>query len=80
MVKNCSICNSSNSDFNLCEIHLKAYENINASYKEWTKAFNNNLSTGEYLRKILNLQDTGNAIREVARYLLENNTSLDQNG
>jgi hypothetical protein len=79
MVKNCSICNSSNSDFNLCEIHLKAYENINASYKDWAKAFNNKLSTDEYLRRILNLQYTGDAIREVARYLLENNTSLIQN-
>lgn len=48
-------------------------------YEDWVKALNNELSMNEYLNKILNLQDTGNAIREVATYLLENNTSLTQN-
>jgi len=79
MEKKCTICNGLNKEFDLCEIHLKAYENLNASYEDWVKALNNELSINEYLKKILNLIDTGNAIREVATYLLENNTSLTQN-
>ena len=80
MEKNCAICNRLDKEFNLCGIHLKAYKNLNESYKDWLKALNNELSMNGYLKKILNLQDTGNAIREVATYLLENDMSSNQNG
>jgi hypothetical protein len=79
MKEKCTICNDLDREFNLCEIHLKAYKNLKGSYEGWAKALNNELSMNEYLEKILNLQDTGRAIREVAKYLLENNSSLTQN-
>lgn len=79
MEKKCAICDGLDKEFNLCKIHLKAYENLNVGYEDWVKALNNELSMNECLNQILNLQDTGNAIREVATYLLENNTSLTQN-
>ncbi len=79
MEEKCAICNDLAREFNLCEIHLKAYENLKVSYEDWVKALNNKLSMNEYLEKILNMKDTGRAIREVAKYLLENNSSLTQN-
>jgi len=72
MSKTCSLCQRKaalSSDF--CETHKIAESNVKAGYKEWARAFDGDISMKNYLECIINLPETGEKAKEVARHLLK---------
>jgi hypothetical protein len=53
----------------LCELHLKAYDNLMKSYAVWRKALKT--CWQEYLSQITKNSLTGACVKEVAEYLIE---------
>ncbi len=53
-----------------CSVHLKAYENIIENYECWKKALT--ISWREYLSEIKRNPLTGEWVKEVASYLINN--------
>jgi len=51
-----------------CELHQKAYENIQKKFEAWKKA--SNIEWKEYLNEIVKNQLTGTWAKEVAENLL----------
>ncbi len=76
MDKTCILCDRPIIESKLCEIHLTAYNNLNNRNKKWLKAFNGKLTMEEFLEKIVKLQDTGNAVKEMAMHLLRNSLKV----
>ena len=71
----CKLCEREVSRRGLCEFHLKAFCNLEGSFEDWKKAFN--ISWKEYLSQIAMNSSTGNWVKEVANYLIENGETLD---
>ena len=67
---NCKICNRKAVTEGFCKINLKAYENIVEKYDCWRKALT--VSWKEYLSEIEQNPLTGEWIKEVASYLINN--------
>jgi len=44
---------------------------VKARFSEWVKSFDGNISMEDYLRRIVNLPETGEKAKEVAIYLLK---------
>ena len=53
-----------------CERHLRAYENLVNKFAVWNKAMG--ISWKEYLSQVVENSSTGAWVREVAKYLNEN--------
>jgi len=71
MSQNCKLCNSHTlSDSEFCELHHKARLSLDEGYKIWLKAYTGNLTMQNYLQEILKLQETGQAVKEMAAHLL----------
>ena len=51
-----------------CELHQKAYENIQRKFEEWKSALN--IEWREYLNELVRNQLTGIWVKEVAENLL----------
>jgi len=72
----CSLCENSVEDLGLCSIHYSAYKNLNDGYRKWLQAYGETLDMEEYLRNIIELQDSGKTVKEVASYLLKNELKI----
>jgi hypothetical protein len=69
---NCRVCSREAGERDLCALHLKAYENIVEKYDVWRKSLG--LSWKEYLREIEKNSLTGEWAKEVAKYLINEET------
>jgi len=72
MRQNCRLCGSpklDNSEF--CELHHKAELSLDECYKIWLKSYNGALTMQSYLQEVLKLQETGQAVKEMAAHLLK---------
>jgi hypothetical protein len=67
---NCKICRRKAIMKEFCSVHLKAYENIIEKYECWKKALT--ISWREYLSEIERNPLTGEWVKEVASYLINN--------
>jgi hypothetical protein len=67
---NCKICQRKAITRDFCGVHLKAYENIIEKYECWKKALT--ISWREYLSEIERNPLTGEWVKEVASYLINN--------
>jgi len=71
MRQNCKLCDSPTlSDSEFCELHYKARLSLDEGYNIWLKAYSGNLTMQNYLQEILKLQETGQAVKEMAAHLL----------
>ena len=73
MNKKCKACNNEaeeNEEF--CDLHKLAYLNIVKAYEEWKKAYGE-ISFNEFLRKIIDAKESGEAVKEIAFYIMKNN-------
>ncbi|MEM2134601.1 MAG: hypothetical protein Q6366_006455 [Candidatus Freyarchaeota archaeon] len=69
---NCLICGvNTNEGFDYCENHLSAYINLKEAYNEWKKAMD--ITWQEYLKKVIENENTGEWVRELAIHLLNEN-------
>jgi hypothetical protein len=64
----CVICGRETDEKGYCELHAKAYENIDKKYDEWKKALE--ICWKEYLSEIVDNPLTGEWAKEVAEYLI----------
>jgi hypothetical protein len=67
---NCKICAREAEKEGFCPLHLKAYGNLVSRYELWRKALN--ISWKEYLSQVAENSSTGDWVKEVAKYQLEN--------
>jgi len=71
MSQNCKLCNSPTlSDSEFCELHHKARLSLDEGYEIWLKAYTGELTMKNFLQEILKLQETGQAVKEMAAHLL----------
>jgi hypothetical protein len=66
MVDQCSFCEKprvSHSEY--CSLHQVALANLEAQYANWLKAFDGKLTKDEYFSKLLNLNETGEAVKSL---------------
>lgn len=72
MHQNCRLCNSpALSDSEFCELHRKASVSLDEGYKIWLKAYGGELTMRNYLQDVLKLQETGQAVKEMAAHLIK---------
>ncbi len=70
----CSICDNKTGEIVFCEYHEVAYKNIKEAFKSWQKAMN--IEWMEYLKRIIEHDFTGKWVREVAEFLIRNETNI----
>jgi len=68
----CKICFRKPVEKGYCEYHIDAYNNLNKTYIDWKKAYNDDLEFKDYLKKIVMNKFTGDWVREVAIDLMKN--------
>ncbi len=69
---NCLICGANtNERSDYCENHLSAYINLKEAYNEWKKAMD--ITWQEYLKRVIENENTGEWVRELAIHLLNEN-------
>ena len=66
----CKACDREAVERGFCLVHFKAYENVVETYDVWTKALK--VSWREYLSEIEQNPLTGEWVKEVANYLINN--------
>lgn len=54
----------------LCKYHELSLENVKKAYPSWSRAYGN-ISWGEYLKMMIDVPETGEWAKEVARSELE---------
>ncbi|MEM2855857.1 MAG: hypothetical protein QW416_01975 [Candidatus Nitrosocaldaceae archaeon] len=64
----CMICNR-DADNKLCKYHELAYDKVKKNYDTWKKAYDN-LKYDEYLTRLLELDESGEFIRDVVKWQL----------
>jgi len=67
----CKICFRKPINKGYCEYHLDAFENLEKTYADWKKAYNDKLEFSAYLKKIVMNKFTGEWVREVAIDLMK---------
>jgi hypothetical protein len=55
----------------LCANHLQAYRTVKDAYSLWFAAYRN-LTTEEFLKRLVALPETGERAREIAQFLFRN--------
>ncbi|MGP8068728.1 MAG: hypothetical protein ACLP5V_02435 [Candidatus Bathyarchaeia archaeon] len=66
MVDQCAFCEKpSVSHSEYCSLHKVALANIEAQYANWLGAFGGKLTKEEYFSKLLNLRETGDAVKSL---------------
>ncbi|MGQ9720624.1 MAG: hypothetical protein ACUVXA_04785 [Candidatus Jordarchaeum sp.] len=69
----CPICNLNGyEESGYCENHQSAYFNLKEKFDDWKKSMN--VSWQEYLKKVIENENTGEWAREVAIHILEENS------
>jgi len=66
----CPVCGRTAKKGGLCELHHLAKEKLNQNYKVWDIAYGG-LSYVDYLRLLVTLSDTGEAVAATARLILQ---------
>ncbi|MEM2339887.1 MAG: hypothetical protein QXL32_03090 [Candidatus Bathyarchaeia archaeon] len=65
----CSICGRARvMGSDLCELHLKAKLSLEAAYEDWSKAYGGKLQYREFLERLLELSETGWAVKELIKW------------
>jgi hypothetical protein len=72
----CSLCENSVKNSGLCSVHYSAYKNLNDGHEKWLQAYSKALDMKEYLKNIIELEDSGKAVKEVASHLLKNELKI----
>jgi hypothetical protein len=67
---NCKVCEKEAQENGFCALHQRAYDNLMESYSLWRKALK--ISWQEYLSQVAKNSLTGDWVKEVAKYLIEN--------
>jgi len=52
-----------------CMLHTEAMKNLEGEYERWCKAFGEEISKREYFERLLNLDETGAAVKSVIVYV-----------
>jgi hypothetical protein len=66
----CKVCDRETQKSNYCELHEKAYANIQQKFETWKNAAG--VSWEQYLNELLKNPFTGTWAKEVAQHLLKN--------
>jgi hypothetical protein len=66
----CKVCKKEAKENGFCAQHQRAYDNLMESYSFWRKALK--ISWQEYLSQVAKNSLTGDWVKEVAKYLIEN--------
>ncbi len=69
----CAVCGMKIVDANIdvCVKHTEAYRKIKDAYALWFDAYGN-LTTEEFLKRLVSLPETGDRARDLARFLIHN--------
>jgi len=67
---NCKLCDREASKKGFCRQHIKAYENLLDRFELWKRALD--ISWKEYLSEIAKNDLAGIWVKEVSKYLIEN--------
>ena len=67
---NCKLCDREASEKGFCRQHLKAYGNLHDRFELWKNALD--ISWKEYLSEIAKNDLAGIWVKEVSKYLIEN--------
>jgi len=70
LVNECPVCRrrrESESEF--CSLHSRAMKNIIEAREKWCLAFGQELARPEYFERLLRLEATGTAVKDVIIYL-----------
>jgi len=62
-IASCLICSRTTSR-KYCEYHHKSYDKLDSEYETWKRALGE-MSWEDYLRKLLELQETGSSTKDV---------------
>ena len=73
--RTCFVCNRQALKARYCVHHERAYSEVSNAYEKWQKAFEN-LTWERYLERILELKETGEWAKQVARHQLSATGSL----
>ncbi len=65
----CLICSRATSG-KYCEYHCKSFDKLVSGYESWKRALGE-ISWENYLRKLLELQETGSSIRDIIQKELQ---------
>ncbi|HUK49582.1 MAG TPA: hypothetical protein VLV18_01000 [Terriglobales bacterium] len=72
MVDLCPICRRPKETADqYCALHLSALHNLELAYPQWNKAYSGKLSQTEYYKKLLHLNETGEAAKALIRHVLQ---------
>lgn len=76
MQHNCPICNNATAEGSLfCKAHDRAHVQLESAFGKWRHAYGSQLEKRTFLERLLQLSETGNISREVARFLLEKDST-----
>jgi hypothetical protein len=65
----CPICGRrSAGGSDLCDLHLRAELSLEEAYGDWSRAHGGNLPYREFLERVLELSETGWAVKELIRW------------
>ncbi|MCL4518758.1 MAG: hypothetical protein M1587_06125 [Thaumarchaeota archaeon] len=71
--KRCALCERIASEAEYCSYHEKAFSRLKLAFKKWNEAYAN-MSWERYLERILELEETGDWARQVAKHQLKATT------
>ncbi len=55
----------------LCANHAEVYRRVKDAYSSWLAAYGD-LTTGDFLKRLIALRETGDRAREMAQFLVRN--------
>jgi hypothetical protein len=81
MATGCAICNEPLEQHagEYCSAHTKALANIRDAYAAWLEAYGK-LMLKEYLGRVTKLSETGEKVRELAKFLAQHPERWDRSG
>ncbi len=66
MVDQCSVCEKPRNEHSeYCSVHEAAKTNLEAEYANWFRAFSGAISKEEYFSRLLDLEETGEAVKRL---------------
>ena len=71
--KRCAVCERVAKETDYCSYHEKAFSRLKIAFKKWKEAYAN-MSWERYLERILELEETGDWARQVAKHQLKATT------
>ena len=70
MDAHCPICERRKEESSeLCEVHGAAWQNLENAYANWNRAYGGSLTKELYFTKVEGLGETGQAVKDVIKYL-----------